>query len=44
MATAITFDEASRRKVGLVALHAWSDVGVFDDIIISRSRLARLRS
>jgi nucleotide-binding universal stress UspA family protein len=25
LATAIAFDEASRRKVGLVALHAWSD-------------------
>ena len=31
-ATAIAFDEASRRKVGLVALHAWSDVRVFDDV------------
>jgi nucleotide-binding universal stress UspA family protein len=28
-ATAWAFDEASRRGVGLVALHAWSDVGVF---------------
>lgn len=28
LATAIAFDEASRRKVELVALHAWSDVGV----------------
>lgn len=28
-AIALAFDEASRRKVGLVALHAWSDVGVF---------------
>lgn len=28
-ATAFAFDEASRRKVELVALHAWSDVGVF---------------
>jgi len=27
-ATALAFDEASRRGVGLVALHAWSDVGV----------------
>ncbi|BBY43504.1 universal stress protein [Mycolicibacterium celeriflavum] len=26
-ATALAFDEASRRGVGLVALHAWSDVG-----------------
>ena len=30
LATAIAFDEASLRKVGLVALHAWPDVGVFD--------------
>ncbi len=28
-ATALAFDEASRRGAGLVALHAWSDVGVF---------------
>lgn len=28
-AIALAFDEASRRGVGLVALHAWSDVGVF---------------
>lgn len=28
-ATALAFDEASRLGVGLVALHAWSDVGVF---------------
>jgi nucleotide-binding universal stress UspA family protein len=28
-ATALAFDEASCRGVGLVALHAWSDVGVF---------------
>jgi nucleotide-binding universal stress UspA family protein len=28
-ALALAFDEASRRKVELVALHAWSDVGVF---------------
>jgi hypothetical protein len=27
-ATAIAFDEASRRNVGLVALHAWSDADV----------------
>ena len=32
LATAIAFDEASLRKVGLVALHAWSDVSVFDSI------------
>ncbi|MBN3508713.1 universal stress protein [Mycolicibacterium septicum] len=28
-ATSLAFDEASRRGVGLVALHAWSDVAVF---------------
>jgi nucleotide-binding universal stress UspA family protein len=28
-ATAIAFDEASRRRVDLIAVHAWSDVGVF---------------
>ncbi len=28
LATAIAFDEASRRNVGLVALHAWSDADV----------------
>ncbi len=32
-ATAIAFEEASRRGVGLVALHAWSDVGAFDSVI-----------
>jgi nucleotide-binding universal stress UspA family protein len=32
LATAIAFDEASRRKVGLTALHTWSDVSVFDTI------------
>jgi nucleotide-binding universal stress UspA family protein len=30
-ATALAFDEASRRGVDLVALHAWSDAGVFPD-------------
>ncbi len=33
LAIAIAFDEASRRKVGLTALHAWSDVSVFDTVI-----------
>lgn len=28
-ATAFAFDEASRRRVGLLALHAWCDLGVF---------------
>ncbi|MGO9154243.1 universal stress protein [Mycobacterium sp.] len=28
LATAIAFDEASRRQVGLVTLHAWSDLDV----------------
>lgn len=30
LATAVAFDEASRRGVELVALHAWSDADVFD--------------
>jgi nucleotide-binding universal stress UspA family protein len=30
LATAIAFDEASRRRVDLIALHAWSDAGVVD--------------
>jgi nucleotide-binding universal stress UspA family protein len=30
LATAIAFDEASRRCVELVALHAWVDVGAFE--------------
>ena len=30
LATGIAFAEASRRNVGLVALHAWSDVSAFD--------------
>ncbi len=29
-ATGIAFDEASRRRVGLVALHSWSDLDVSD--------------
>jgi nucleotide-binding universal stress UspA family protein len=29
LATSLAFDMAARRRVGLVALHAWSDVGVF---------------
>ncbi|MGO9929377.1 MAG: universal stress protein [Mycobacterium sp.] len=28
LATGIAFDEASRRRVGLIALHAWSDLDV----------------
>jgi nucleotide-binding universal stress UspA family protein len=30
LATAIAFDEASRRGVGLTALHAWSDLMIYD--------------
>ena len=30
LATAIAFDEASRRHVDLVALHAWTEAGVLD--------------
>jgi len=45
LATAIAFDEASRRKVGLVALHAWSPVGMFDDIVsLPSPRWAALRA
>jgi Universal stress protein family len=30
LATGIAFDQASRRGVELVALHAWSDTGVYE--------------
>ncbi len=30
LATAIAFDEASRRRVDLIALHAWTEFGVGD--------------
>jgi nucleotide-binding universal stress UspA family protein len=30
LATTIAFDEASRRRVGLIALHTWSDSGVLE--------------
>jgi nucleotide-binding universal stress UspA family protein len=32
-AIAVAFDEAARRNVGLVALHAWKDVSVFDPVV-----------
>ena len=32
LATTLAFDEASRRGVDLVALHAWSDVGIFPSL------------
>ncbi|MDT5338593.1 MAG: hypothetical protein QOD90_4098 [Mycobacterium sp.] len=32
-AIAVAFDEAARRNVGLVALHAWKDVSVFDSAV-----------
>lgn len=35
LAIAIAFDEASRRAVGLTALHAWRDVGAFDSVVSS---------
>jgi nucleotide-binding universal stress UspA family protein len=35
-AIALAFDEASRRRVALVALHAWSDVGVFSILGMDR--------
>jgi nucleotide-binding universal stress UspA family protein len=33
LATAIAFEEASRRNVALTALHTWSDVTVFDALL-----------
>lgn len=33
LAIAIAFEEASARKVGLTAVHAWQPVNVFDDIV-----------
>jgi len=36
LAIAIAFDEASRRKVDLIALHTWSDVGAFDPVFSLR--------
>jgi nucleotide-binding universal stress UspA family protein len=38
LATAVAFDEASRRQVGLTALHAWSDVRVLDEIVTRAGR------
>ena len=38
LATAIAFDEASRRQVGLTALHAWSDVRVLDEMVTRAGR------
>ncbi|WP_245905787.1 universal stress protein [Mycolicibacterium palauense] len=32
-AVSIAFDEASRRNVSLVALHAWKDISVFDPAV-----------
>jgi nucleotide-binding universal stress UspA family protein len=32
-ATAIAFEEAARRRVGLVAVHAWKPVSAFDSVI-----------
>lgn len=40
-ATALAFDEASRRGVPLVALHAWSDVGVMPILGMDRSDYER---
>jgi nucleotide-binding universal stress UspA family protein len=38
LATAIAFDEASRRKVGLTALHAWSEESWVDEIVTRAGR------
>ncbi|MEB3068524.1 universal stress protein [[Mycobacterium] vasticus] len=40
-ATALAFDEASRRGVRLVALHAWSDAGVIPLLDVNRSEHER---
>lgn len=32
-AIGIAFDEASRRRVGLTAIHTWKPVSIFDDIV-----------
>jgi nucleotide-binding universal stress UspA family protein len=37
LATAIAFDEASRRGVALTALHVWSDVEIFELAEVDRS-------
>ena len=39
LATALAFDEASRRGVDLVALHAWMDIGAFEDRDLDPSAL-----
>lgn len=45
LATAIAFEEASRREVELVALHAWHPLGCFDDIIsLSGAKWSELRA
>jgi nucleotide-binding universal stress UspA family protein len=36
LAAEVAFEEASRRGVDLVAMHAWSDVSVFDSVIDNR--------
>lgn len=46
-ATALAFDEASRRRVDLVALHAWTDLGMFPVLGMDwreREKRERLRS
>lgn len=46
MATAIAFDEAACRKVGLVAMHAWNDIGALTlaDIGYDRADTSELSS
>ena len=44
LATAIAFDEASRRKVGLTAVHAWSDVNQFDSVVSFNPHWPALRA
>jgi nucleotide-binding universal stress UspA family protein len=44
LATAIAFDEASRRKVGLTAVHAWSDVNQLDSVVSFNPHWPALRA
>ena len=43
LATAIAFDEASRRGVQLIAVHAWSDVELFELPGLGTGRQSNLR-
>lgn len=38
LATAIAFDQASRRRVGLIAMHAWADQGLYNFLNVDWQR------